>query len=188
MRRKGAKPKPDEKQCTAPNHLSGLRCGNWRAPGFKVCWKHGAGPQGSHQRRAVEVRTAREPVRYTFFKSRTLQAAYERCQGDPDRLDLKDELALLRTCLSAVLAVVKDADELRSRHASAVIVLVKEIGDIAKIISRIEADMKAVINPEQLQTIVDQLFTVIARHVPDKVVLAQIQEDLDYIAMPSAGK
>ena len=151
---------------------TGERCKNWAAPGWDVCWAHGAGRK----------HTMRRQRRY-MFKSKSIGELFESMASDPDRLDLTEELGLLRTILATVTQRIT---EFNANETASVIMLASDITKTAGVLSRIEKDMESSISVEQIQVIADQFVSIIAKHVKDDTVLEAIQSELFEARVPNA--
>lgn len=152
---------------------TGERCRNWAAPGFKVCWAHGVGRKDSMRRQ-----------RRYMFNSEKLSTLFERMASDPDRLDLTEELGLLRTILATITERTK---KLNASDTASMLMLAADITRTAGVLSRIEKDMESSITIEQIQVIADQFISIVARHVKDNTVLEAIQKDLFETRVPNAN-
>lgn len=151
---------------------NGERCKNWAAPGFDKCWAHGAGRK----------HTMRRQRRY-MFKSKTINELFESMASDPDRLDLTEELGLLRTILATVTERV---ESFSANETASIIMLASDITKTAGVLSRIEKDLETSVSIEQIQVIADQFISIIAKHVKDDTVLEAIQSELFEARVPNA--
>lgn len=104
------------------------------------------------------------------FKSPKLQAQFESLLADPDKLDLSNEIQLLRMCLSAVVSKIsKDTEDLESITGSelaALAALSKEIHDAVDTMSRVEQKMSTMITIEQIMLCAEAFATCMFPFVP----------------------
>lgn len=106
------------------------------------------------------------------FKSPKLQAQFEELLKDPDKLELGNEIQLLRMCLAAVVAKVsKDTEELENITGSEIAALAglaKEIHDAVETMARVESKMSTMITIEQLMLCAEVFAALMMPFVPVK--------------------
>lgn len=170
-------------QCSATNRWDGHRCRRWSAPGFKVCFLHGAGGKNSTRRiQKGNPKTHEEfRMRRYKFKSLALNRALNEFVSDPDRADISEELAILRVLLERRVRRIENLSKLNRGQIRS---LVKQITTTAEKMSRIEKNLATGITAEQVKFIADQFLTVIAQEVRDEKTLAKIQDRFDQISVP----
>lgn len=172
-----------EHQCSAKNKWDGHRCRRWSAPGFNVCFLHGAGGKNSTRRiQKGSPKTHEEfKMRRYKFKSLALNRALSEFAADPDRADISEELAILRVLLQRR---VKRIENLSKLNRGQIRSLVKQITTTAEKMSRIEKNLATGVTAEQIKFIADQFLTIIAQEVRDENILANIQDRFDQVSVP----
>ena len=155
----------------------GTRCNKMAIRGLEVCGIHG----GSIKHLQMS--------KYAF-KTQQLQTAYEEFLVDPDILDCKDELALTRTCLQAILSRIKDMDleTLSGDAIGSITMMAKDVTEIAERISKIEKGMKLHINVEHLQMVTSQIVDIVSTYIDDDEKLEELVQRLFDIDIPTGGR
>jgi hypothetical protein len=122
--------KPNEnRQCTATCKATGQRCGRYAAPGMTVCVMHGAGGVNSKNR-----------IKHQLKQSGVcLQDRVAEIASDPDLLNLKNEIALMKLCLQETMAKIESENKSLTDPST-----VQTLNYLANSISKLSTNMSTI--------------------------------------------
>lgn len=142
-------------------------------PGIGRCFLHGGRNQPKHGRYSVVLK---QIVKEQFAD------VYERERSTPDIANLRDEIALLRTMLSATSDLVTGTNQ---EKAIAVVQLIESIGRNSTRLTQNESVKSQRLSQQDLGALVQALVAILTRHVSDPTILGAIMEDLRHLGLPN---
>ncbi len=155
-------------------HMDGSQCGSFALKGDTHCRLHGA--NGKLSRRG----------RYRF-KTKRLEDMYESFLHDPDRLDIRDEIALTRTVLAGIIEKHKgEIEHLSPAEAVTIVELSKDVANLCEQMARILKTTEEIVTLDHIKIVLDQVTTIMSKHT-DWRTLEKVMEELDQIDIPVGG-
>lgn len=167
----------DRQVCGAHGKTRNAPCRN--PPGFKTTHP-GVG--------RCHIHAGRPPVHGRYSKTLTaivkheFAEVYEQERSTPDIANLRDEIALLRTMLSATSDLVTGTNQ---DKAVAVLQLIESIGRNATRLTQNESAKAQRLSQQDLGALVSALVAILTRHVSDPETLVAIMQDLRELGLPS---
>ena len=122
------------------------------------------------------------------FKSPKLDEAFEKHLADPDAYELDTELALVRTCLAAVVRRIGDKEELDTLSPESVVALTemsKNVSGIVENIAKIKHYFSNVITIEQFAVLIEVFAQVAIKFTPPERH-AELLAELAKVPWPAA--
>lgn len=112
------------------------------------------------------------------FQCKQLAAAYEAHRSRTDPHDTGDELALVRLCLSAIVAKVKATDlaSMDSSAISALTLVAREVSSLAESFTRVERQYKGSVQLSELYQLLDGVAGIFAKYLPPDQASKAVQE------------
>lgn len=174
--RANANPKPYE-ICGAINQ-SGFPCGNKAGHGTNHigvgrCKFHGG------EQQTLKSITKKEGLA-AAINFPGIQEEFDRLQKNEDVFNLRDHIHLIEAIALTVIKNAKTVDDLPM-----VAKLVRDAAKTVKELDEIEHGRRLVIELPELRIFLDQIKTIIFRHIPDNHTRSLISTDL--LALPIAG-
>lgn len=163
----------DPMKCQAKKQ-DGNPCRAWAVRGRTVCRVHGAGGNALEKTVEANVRHGR----YSKYAPALGLAEYEQFLGDPNHLDLSDEIALARSVLAETMAGISGAP------TEVVARIVPELLEtVARVVEK-ENKRRATLNEHQavvfLARVAEVLRIAVERHVEDVDTRRRIWDDVRY--------
>jgi len=113
---------------------------------------------------------------YTDYLPHTLKEAYIQAIEDPDKMDLSEELGLLRGMLKAYIKQLGQDGEIDFNVIKGTTTLIDKIGKIHQAISTHEAKMREHIPVKMMPFLIQGICGIIKSEVEDDQIAARISE------------
>lgn len=128
---------------------------------------------------------------YSEHLPKTLQEAYLLAVDDKDKLNLDNELALLRTLLASLIRSVPADDEgnlqVDEKEVKAISNLVDKIGRIQSAISTHEMKMKQHLHVSMIPVMIQSICNIVRNVIQDEEAVARISSSIANIPLFSAS-
>ena len=168
--------KRTEKSRCGAKTRRGTPCQHWALDNGR-CRLHGG--RDVDPKPGVKV-SGRPPTHgiYSKYLKGTLTDRTEEYLRDPNFLSLKDEIALSRALLSKVAERIKDEGEIKDDDTDAVRMLVESIRRLNETYTRIEAQRRFALTPDEVLRVVRAVVGIIRKHVDDDRIYNTIKNEV----------
>ena len=119
---------------------------------------------------------------YTKHLPQNLREAYVAALEDPDMLQLRDELALLRSILARKVEVLDDED-IDSATIKDITTLVDKVGKLQSNMVDYEYKSRQVISISMIPIIIKAIIQIIRNRIGDERLASEIGQDIGSIPM-----
>lgn len=139
-------------KCVALVH--GTQCSSYAVLGCNVCFDHGA-TQGTPLQSAYE------------FSNDSLRLTHQRMLNHPLAVSVRDELALVKTCLQVLIKKVHGTslDDVGAESLAVMTAFAKDVGAIAQQLAAIDRGLNVSISIGDVASIIDEVAVIAGQYL-----------------------
>lgn len=122
------------------------------------------------------------------FKTKTVQALFKEAVDNPEYQSIRQELALIRTCVQLFIAHAEEhaADgTIKPKHVAFMAQMASDAAKVAEQCNRIERGLSLHVSVEAMDAFLGQLIGTIIRIVKDDDLVSELHEAIQGMEMPT---
>lgn len=158
------------KRCHAKSKRTGEKCKAPAVKGKNVCYKHGGAP-GS----------GRPPSSFRYVTKENIWQKIEEARLDPDLLEIKRDIAIVKALLDELISRVDEVDFLGEKEEKILIDLACTHSALVEKFYKVEKERAETFNLKQLGIFISYVSTVVRRYIPDPEARKEIARELESI-------
>lgn len=158
------------KRCHAKSKRTGEKCKAPAVKGKNVCYKHGGGP-GS----------GRPPSTFRYVKKENIWQEIEEARLDPDLLEIKRDIALVKGLLDELISRIGEVDAIGDKEEKMLVDLACTHSVLVEKFYKVEKEKAETFNLEQLGILISYIASVVQRYIPDLETRQKIAKELKEI-------